>query len=96
MTPKLALAMALLSREKIAEKVGVLRALHQTARKAGKELAEAGHPIAGTAVGLFPAAAGAYGIHKALQTQTGQALKNKYQQWKYERALRQAQQGYGY
>lgn len=97
MMSKLALAMALLDQEKCAEKVGVLKALHQTVRKAGRELSDAGHPIAGTAVGLLPAAGVAYGVHKGLQTGPGQSLVNKYREWKYNRALQQqAQQGYGY
>lgn len=97
---KLSLALAVLRQEKVA---GVLKSLGDVAKAvqagaghAGERLTAAGHPTIGALAKFAPAAGAAYVGKKAYDSDTGQNLVNKYRVWKYNRAVRQAQQQQGY
>lgn len=82
---------------KVKEAKGILRGSIEALGGASKALAEPftarGMPVAATVGRLLPYAAAAYGAHRVWQSEPVQRMRARYQQWKYERAMKNAMRG---
>jgi hypothetical protein len=72
----------------------VFKAGDRGGKAAADFLRSKGHENLATVARVAPYAATLYGAKKVYDTEAAQGLKRKYQEYKYRRAMRQAQQGY--
>lgn len=101
MHQKLALALAALRNAEVLEKRGgilggladIASTVSEGARSTGSKLRSAGHPIAGTLVGMAPTIATGLLAKKVIESDPVQGAMNRYKMWKYQRDMK-AQQGY--